>query len=73
MSRLPSVTPAQMVRILKRADFVEDHQKGSHLFLWHASKRVMTPVPMHGKTLKRWLQMKIIKQTGISQDEFANL
>ena len=73
MSRLRSVTPAEMVRVLKRAGFVESSQKGSHLFLWYEDKKIMTSVPMHGKVLKRWLQMKIIKQAGLSQEEFADL
>jgi predicted RNA binding protein YcfA (HicA-like mRNA interferase family) len=33
MAKLPSLTARKVVRALKRAGFVEDRQKGSHLAL----------------------------------------
>jgi len=33
MSRLPSLTSRKVIRALKRAGFLEDRQKGSHLIL----------------------------------------
>jgi len=37
MSKLPPLTARKVVRALKRAGFVEDRQRGSHLILIHLS------------------------------------
>lgn len=51
MPKLPSLTARKVVRALKRAEFVEDRQKGSHLILIQPATRARTVVPMHaGKT-----------------------
>ena len=73
MSRLPTVTASEMVRALKRAGFVEHHQKGSHLYLWHGERQMMTGVPMHPGDLKRSLMKAIIKQAGLTEDDFRRL
>lgn len=73
MSRLPSVTPREMVRVLLRAGFVEHHQRGSHLYLWNESRERMTSVSMHAKDLKRGTLHVILKQAGFSEDEFRDL
>jgi predicted RNA binding protein YcfA (HicA-like mRNA interferase family) len=73
MSRLPSITPKQMVTALKKAGFTEHHQEGSHLYLWHAARDILTSVPMHRRDLQRTTMFKIIKQTALTQEEFRKL
>ncbi len=73
MSRLPSVRPRELVAALKRGGFLEHHQRGSHLYLWHPTKQIMTSVPMHNKDVKRSLFKGIIKQADLSEDEFRDL
>jgi len=73
MSRLPSVTPRQMVRVLLRAGFVEHHQRGSHIYFWHESQKRMTSVSMHAKDLKRGTLHAILQQAGLSEDKFRDL
>ncbi|MBI3954068.1 MAG: type II toxin-antitoxin system HicA family toxin [Chloroflexi bacterium] len=46
MSRLPSVTGAEVVQALKRAGFEVVRQRGSHAFLKHPDGRA-TVVPVH--------------------------
>jgi len=42
-----------VIRALKRAGFVEDRQRGSHLMLFHPESNARTVVPVHaGKTIK---------------------
>jgi predicted RNA binding protein YcfA (HicA-like mRNA interferase family) len=42
-----------VIRALKRAGFVEDRQRGSHLMLIHPESNARTVVPVHaGKTIK---------------------
>ena len=73
MSRLPTITPRKAVAALQRAGFVETHQKGSHRYFWHPGRRRLTSVPMHTKDLKRPTMKEILKQAGLSEDEFHKL
>ena len=73
MSRIPSLTPREIIAALKRAGFTEHHQSGSHLFLKHPATRHVFSVPMHNKELKRPTMKAIIKQSGLSEDEFRAL
>lgn len=73
MSRLPTPRPREVVSALKRAGFIEHHQKGSHLYLWHPTRRLMTSVPMHCSDLHRGLFKAILKQAGLSEDQFREL
>jgi len=73
MSRLPNLTAKELVQALKRAGFVEDGQRGSHLYLWNVEKKLLTTVPMHSGDIKRSLMKRIIKQAGLTEGQFRNL
>lgn len=73
MSRLPTVRPVELVRLLKRAGFEEKFQKGSHLYLWQPVTDRTTSVPIHQKDLRRGLFKKILKQAGLSEADFRRL
>lgn len=44
MTRLPSLTPRQVVAALKKAGFEERRRRGSHLFLWRPDREVVAAV-----------------------------
>jgi len=71
--KLSPVRPRQVISALKRAGFVEHHQKGSHLFLWNAQTRRMTTVPQHPGDLKMGTTRAIIKQAGLTEEQFVAL
>jgi predicted RNA binding protein YcfA (HicA-like mRNA interferase family) len=74
MAKLPSLTAREVIRALKRAGFVEDRQKGSHLVLLHPGTNARTVVPVHaGKTIKPGLLHDIISAAGLSTKEFIDL
>jgi len=73
MSRLGTVTPRQTVAALKKAGFEELSQRGSHLHLYHPQTKVHTIVPMHARDLHRGLLKAILKQAGLSEEQFRNL
>lgn len=74
MSRLPSLTARKIVRALKRAGFVEDRQRGSHLILIHPDTMARTVVPIHaGRTIKAPLLRAIVRDASLSVDEFIEL
>ena len=74
MAKLPSVTARKVIRALKRAGFVDDRQKGSHLILVHPATRARTVVPVHtGRAIKEPLLRAIVRDAGLSIDEFIEL
>ena len=74
MTRLPTLNAWKVVSALKRAGFVEDGQRGSHLYLRHPTDERGTCVPMHaGRDIKRSLLRLILNQAGISEGEFRRL
>jgi predicted RNA binding protein YcfA (HicA-like mRNA interferase family) len=73
MSRLPSVRPRQVVAVLRRLGFIEHHQRGSHLFLWHPQAQRMATVPIHPRDLKLGTLKAILKQAGVSEEQFREL
>ena len=73
-SRLPAVTGKKVIRALKKAGFVEDRQKGSHLMLTHPETKARTVVPVHaGKTLKKPLLLAIISDAELTVEEFLSM
>ena len=73
MSRLPTITPRQAVAALLKSGFEEKHQRGSHLYLYHPVRQAWTTVPMHARDLHRGLLKAILKQVGLSEDEFREM
>jgi predicted RNA binding protein YcfA (HicA-like mRNA interferase family) len=65
MPKLPVLKPVEMVRLLKKHGFVEDHQTGSHLVLLHPATRRRAVVPMHPRDLPRGTTLSILKSAGI--------
>lgn len=70
MSRLPNATAAEVVRALKRAGFVEHEARWSHRVYKHPTTGCRTVVSFHGGDIKRSLLKDIIRQAGLSEDEF---
>ena len=71
--KLPAVNGGRAVRALERAGFVVVRVSGSHHRLVHADGRATT-VPVHSsKTLRTGTLRNILKQAGLTVDEFAAL
>jgi predicted RNA binding protein YcfA (HicA-like mRNA interferase family) len=73
MSKLPSCTATDVIRALKRAGFTLDHTSGSHQFFRHPNLPRPVPVPFHRGDIKRGLLHEIIRQAGLTTDEFIKL
>ncbi len=72
--RLPTITPREAIRALKRAGFVVHRTTGSHYILKHAQNpRVRVTVAYHPKDLKRSALRSIIRQTRLTVEEFLDL
>jgi predicted RNA binding protein YcfA (HicA-like mRNA interferase family) len=74
VAKLPSLTARKVVRALKRAGFLEDRQKGSHLMLVHPETKARTVVPVHpGRSIKESLLRAIVRDANLTVDEFIDL
>jgi predicted RNA binding protein YcfA (HicA-like mRNA interferase family) len=74
MSRLPQVTPREMLAALHRAGFVIKRSKGSHHYLVHVSDPTRrTTVAVHPGDLPERDVRDILKQSKISREEFLKL
>ena len=73
--RLPALKAQDVLRALALAGFATVRTKGSHHVLAHiADKARFTVIPAHGgRDIPRHLLHKIIKQAGLSLDEFLAL
>ena len=69
----PHLTGKETGRVVEKMGFIFDHQTGSHLIMRHKDPphRRLT-VPNHKEIAKGTL-MAIIKQAGLTRDEFFQL
>jgi len=72
VAALPVLRPREVVAALRRAGFVVHHQTGSHAILKSAAGRRVT-VPMHNRDLKTGTLRSIVRESGMSVDEFVAL
>ena len=70
MSKLTIISSKEMVAILKRLGFDEIRQTGSHKFLSRQQDGRNTVIPMHGKDLKRGLIKAILKDIGVTDEDY---
>lgn len=74
MAKLPSLSARKVVRALKRAGFIEDRQRGSHLVLIHPETKDRTVVPIHsGRTISEPLLRAIIRDASLTVYDFLEL
>ena len=75
MSKLPrDVSGERVIRALGRAGWYRDHQVGSHVTLRHhkiPGKKVV--VPVHPGPLKPKVLQRILREVGLSIEQFRDL
>lgn len=72
--KLPVIKPKELVRALERAGFYLHHQTGSHARFLHRSRpELRVTVPIHTRDLWPSLLRRILKQAGLSDEEFLSL
>ena len=74
MSFLPVIKARKLIPILLRMGFKAVNQRGSHLHFEHVVDRTRKiTVPVHNKDLAKKTLLSIIKQLGISVEDFLRL
>ena len=72
MSKLPVISGADCVKALAKIGFEVHRQRGSHIVLVRKSPPSQTTIPNH-KELDRGTLRAIIRQTGLTVEEFISL
>ena len=73
-ARLPAIPGRKVIKALENAGFIVHHTTGSHVILRHASNLALrVSVPSHNRDLKAGTIRHIIKESGLSVEEFNEL
>ena len=72
MSQLPVISGAECIKALNKVDYFVDRQRGSHIILIREEPRTTVTVP-YLKELDRGTLRALIRQAGLSVDEFFSL
>ena len=74
MGRLAGFTADEVLTKLRRAGFVFDRQaKGSHEIWWNPETRARTTAPHHPGDLPEGTLHAILRQAGLTTDDFLRL
>ncbi|MBI4084244.1 MAG: type II toxin-antitoxin system HicA family toxin [Candidatus Lambdaproteobacteria bacterium] len=72
--RLPALRPQRVIQALERAGFAVRRVRGSHYHLTRPGGSMgLVTVPRHGRDLKRGTLVAIIRQAGLTVEEFLDL
>ena len=73
MPKLPVISGKELIKALSKLGYLVDHQTGSHIILRHKEQphRRLT-IPNHREISKGTLRA-IIRQAGLTREEFLNL
>jgi len=72
MSKIPSLKPKKILKILLKNGFYIHHQIGSHLVLKNPKDPLArVTLPMHNKDLKKKTMLSILKQAGLDRSILA--
>jgi mRNA interferase HicA len=72
MPQLPMGRARELIAALERLGFVAHRQQGSHLVLKHSVTGKRAVVPVHGGDLPRPLLRRILKEAGVSDEQFRS-
>ena len=73
MPRMPRISASEAIRALQRDGWQATSSVGSHMQLIHPTKTGKVTVPMHRGTLKPGTLASIMKQAGLTVDQFRDL
>jgi predicted RNA binding protein YcfA (HicA-like mRNA interferase family) len=72
MTKLPAISGRECIRVLAKVGLHFKRQEGSHVILRRDDPFAQIVVPLH-KELDRGTLRAIIRQVGLTVDEFVNL
>ena len=74
MQKLPRLSGKEVIKIISKIGFKTVRQRGSHIFLMKETEsgKITTVVPLHNE-IDRGTLLEIIRQIGLTKEEFLNL
>ena len=73
MTKVPTMSPQQLIRALLKAEFERIHQCANYAGFCQVSRRRIILVPLAAGDLHRGLLTQILKQARLSEQQFLNL
>ncbi len=74
MGKLPALRSREAIAVLEKAGFVLHHVTGSHHIMRHKDNLALrVTVPFHNRDLKTGTLRRIIKDAGLTVEEFEDL
>ncbi len=73
MSFLPILSGEEVCKILKRIGYEVDHQTGSHIILRNKNFPYRRLTVLNHKTIAKGTLRSIIREVGLTVEEFKNL
>lgn len=73
MPRIPIFKPQKLIKRFERIGYVIDRQKGSHVILYNSINGKRLTIPLHIKDIPKGTLLSIIKQSGLTREEFLKL
>ena len=73
MSSIPSFKPRELIKKFEKAGYVIDRQRGSHIILYHPDEGKRLTIPLHVREMPKGTLLSIIKQAGLTREEFLKL
>jgi predicted RNA binding protein YcfA (HicA-like mRNA interferase family) len=73
MPKIPPLTSRNVIRILEKKGFGLVRTKGSHSIYRNEQTRRQVTVPLHAHDLPSGTLQEILKQAGISREDFLDL
>ncbi len=73
MPKLPSVKPRELIKSFEKLGYIIDRQKGSHVILYQPLTKRRLTIPLHTKDVPNGTLLAIIKQAGLTKEEFLKV
>ncbi len=73
MTKLPILTPLKIEKKIKKLGFILDHSTGSHKIFYNSTRKKRAVIPFHTKDLKPGTFSAILKEAGITREEFLSV
>jgi len=73
LAKLPVCRSREVISALRRAGFHEDHHTGSHAILYKPGHPNPVSVPDHPRDIKPGTLRRIIRDAGLTIEEFIRL
>jgi predicted RNA binding protein YcfA (HicA-like mRNA interferase family) len=73
MPKLPVLKPKEVIKRFEKLGFIIDRQSGSHVILYRQKDKRRAVIPLHLKDIKKGTLLAILRESGISRDDFLGI